>query len=171
MNIFLGLLLFVVSPNASSAESSARYQMRGATTYLSPVDTDYGVSRIELVRTASTRNLHWIEFTINSTERVCTRWEQRCVVYDNAGRCVRWEYVCVNWYDRTQPVDKRIQIDFRKASPLNESQRELFELEISRYRPWETGEDEVRTWLYDREVLQPVRVRRDGNWSYRVEVR
>lgn len=168
--LFFALLL-TTAVQANSLDSRPVYEMRGFTTDLWDMDTDYFSPPILLVRTASTPITHKVAFHVNRYARYCAYWENRCVRYDSQGRCVRWEQVCARWELRTQRVEKRINLNMRGARPLIQDEKEYFELTINRSQPHGEGEDMVRTWLREDTVIDPVSIQKLGEYSYRIETK
>lgn len=165
------ILLLTTAVQANVLDSRPIYEMRGFSTDLWEMDTDYFSPPIVLVRTASTPSTHRITFNVNRYVRYCAYWENRCVQYDSQGRCVRWQQVCGRWDLQAQRVPKRIELNMRKAGLLVQDEQETFELTIDRIRPGGEGEDMVRTWLKEEKVINPVRIHRTSDYSYIIELK
>jgi len=173
----LSLIAMTVMLTAASfstkaeAQSNPTYEMRGIDTYLYPQDVDYWSTPIKLVRTSETKFIHRLNFDVLTYERYCARYENRCVQYDQQGRCTRYEQVCVAYNYREYPVEKRIEIDFRNASVLTAEETEMYEINIDRQKPYDGGEDRVRTSLYADSTKAPVKILRMNDFSYRVDIK
>ncbi len=165
------LLVILLSCSAFADSKSAAYEMNGATTYLWDQDVDYFSFPIQLIRNSTTYPLHRLEFSINSYQSYCAYFETRCVATDSQGRCTQWERYCARWESQVYQVEKRLEINFVKATPLAKGQEELYEITIDRTRPVGNGEDFVRTYLRADTVMKPVIVRKHGDYDYVVEVK
>jgi hypothetical protein len=159
------------APRSDTRESRPVYELRGLSTQLGDFDVNYWSLPILLVRTAAANAVHWIEFNVSLYEQYCAYFENRCVQYDNNGQCIRWERVCAQWNLREYQVGKRLDINFRNAAPLAGDQQETFELTINRQKPFDQGEDSVRTWLKEENVLKPVHIMKIGEYQYDVRIK
>jgi hypothetical protein len=157
-------LLFALSANAANPV----YTMNGFQTDIWNQDVDYFSQPITLVRNASTQFLHRVNFDVSRYEVYCAYYTSTCVQTDSQGRCTRYEQVCGRWEQREYPVQKTIELNFRKAAVLTGTQEETYELSVHRWKPSGDGEDDVMTSLREITTLQPVTVRKLNTYDYDV---
>ena len=159
---FLGFSAFGAADMTRST-----YTMFGSQTYLMDQDVLDGFPEpIQLVRTRDTMGDHQIIFNILRHERVCVDEQQVCVSHDAHGHCTGYETECVQWEDRTTPVQKQVELNFTALPQFPKDQEETYQLTITRTSPGGDGEDMVMTSFDAGSTVTPVKILRWSDFRY-----
>ena len=160
------------SPATSATSGRSAYPMIGSQTYLMDHDVlDEFAGPIDLYRSKETLATHEIVFNILRHQLICVATEQVCVSHDAHGHCTGYENECVQWEDRTIPIQKTVELNFTDLPALQKDQEEVYQLTLTRTVPAGDGEDMLMTDFQAGTTIQPVKVLRWSDYRYDVSLK